>query len=70
MKVRIHATTDAERHTDIPIGVFTGGVVIDGDELIDLMSGDPILTRKGNSNWVGPNDEPQFDRVYIQGVAE
>lgn len=70
MKVRIHATTASERHEDVPIGVFTGGVVIDSDELVDLMSGDPILTRKSNGNWVGPNDFPQFERVFVQGVAE
>jgi len=70
MKVRIHATTASERHDDVAIGVFTGGVVIDDDQIIDLMSGDPILTRAANRRWVGPNDFPQFERVYIQGVVE
>jgi hypothetical protein len=69
MKVRIHATVASERHEDVPIGVYTGGVVIDGDELIDLMSSDPILTRV-NGRWVGPSPAPQFERVYIQGVVE
>jgi len=70
MKVRITATTVDDRHTDIPIGVFTGGIVIEDDEIINLMSNDPILTRTVNRRWVGPNDFPQFERVFIQGVVE
>jgi hypothetical protein len=70
MKVRIHATTSSERHEDVPIGVFSGGVVIDGDDLIDLMSNDPILTRRSNGCWVGPNESPQFERIFVQGIAE
>jgi hypothetical protein len=82
MKAKVTATTSDGR--EYPIGVFTHGICIEDDAIIDMASRDPVLARWGRA-WASAasiaeemelepglrsSPTPLFTRVFIQGVNE
>jgi len=75
MKARITGTT--EDGLEFPIGVFTQGVCIEDDQIIDMASRDAVLVRLHSNAWVSAaqiegavEPTPKFSRIFVQGVPE